>query len=558
MPDKITDRRHNEWLSHHVKWRWLLDSWEGGDTYRYASYGVDYPYGLPVRNLIRHKREYPERPGEGAYVTGGLPLSPGFVAPTDDDYTLRLVRTPVPTFVAEAVDTHLSRIYAEEVKRESPDARLVEWWSDVDGHGTSIDQWMAETVAPLLMVLGCLDIICDHPPPPRGAAILTRADERNHKLDRCVAGVILPENMLWWELDETGRRYVECLVKEPGDDGADRYRHWTKSDWTLYDDKGEVLGDAPHPFGVVPIRRVFDQKRPRCRNVGLPRYEVIAEYQKEYYNRDSELILSDTTQAHPLLQGPEDFVQADGTVPIGPNWLLPKKKTTTSSTPSYEGFDVVEFPKDGAESIRLNKVDLRDAADRAALLIKPAGAAGTTGNTVAQSGISKRLDQSSGNNLLAKIGGNLGRAELVIAELALTVLYDKPPDDKATAAIVVQYPRSFDLMSAAELATDVDAFQVALAKAGACPGTEGRLLGRFARLMLPGLDDSDYAEIDEEIDKFLDQQSAARAAAMEAAKAVANAPPAAPSPSGEPPNGRTESGDGAAQSPEPGGPAPGA
>jgi hypothetical protein len=193
-------------------------------------------------------------------------------------------------------------------------------------------------------------------------------------------------------------------------------------------------------------------------------------------------------------------------------------------------------------------------------LIKPAGAAGTTGTTVAQSGVSKRLDQSSGNNLLAKIGGNLGRAERVIAELALTVLYDRPPDDKATAAVVVQYPKSFDLMSAAELATDVDAFQVALSKAGACPETEGRLLGRFARLMLPGLDDADYDEIDQEIDTFLDQQSAARAVAQRAATAVAQATLAAPSPSGENANGRTEPGDGAAQSPEPrsGGGAPGA
>ena len=44
--------------------------------------------------------------------------------------------------------------------------------------------------------------------------------------------------------------------------------------------------------------------------VGLLRYEPIAEIMREFYNRDSELVLSDTTQVHPLFQGPEDFIRA--------------------------------------------------------------------------------------------------------------------------------------------------------------------------------------------------------------------------------------------------------
>ena len=131
----------------------------------------------------------------------------------------------------------------------------------------------------------------------------------------------------------------------------------------------------------MPIVRVFDRRKPRCRNIGQSRYEGIAERQREYYNRDSELILSDTTQAHPLLQGPEDYVQPDGSVPIGPGWLLPKKKNTQGGSATYEGFDIVEFPKDGAESIRRNKADLRDDVDRDASLVRtrPAAAAGAVG-----------------------------------------------------------------------------------------------------------------------------------------------------------------------------------
>src|SRR5262249_5629802 len=152
-----------------------------------------------------------------------------------------------------------------------------------------------------------------------------------------------------------------------------------------------------------------------------------------------------------------DYVQADGTVPIGPNWLLPKKKNSTGTSTTYEGFDVVQFPKEGADSIRLNKADLREAADRAALLLKPAGSGGSTGLTVAQSGISKRLDQAAGNDLLSKIATMLGRAEEQISELALLVLDDgRFEDDRET--VKIHYPTQFDLFTAEELAGTIAQF----------------------------------------------------------------------------------------------------
>ena len=96
-------------------------------------------------------------------------------------------------------------------------------------------------------------------------------------------------------------------------------------------------------------------------------------------------------------------MQADGTIPIGPSWLLPKKKNTQGGAATYEGFDVVDFPKDGAESIRKNKADIRDDVDRDSALVKPTGATG-----VAQSGLSKMMDHADGNNRLAKIAKVLG------------------------------------------------------------------------------------------------------------------------------------------------------
>jgi hypothetical protein len=501
---ELIRRRHPEWREHQLRWRWLLDSLEGGERYRQAVYGHDLR-GQPIRNLIRHKREYPDPRESGAIFSDpalfgrdrfSLDLDPAAMA-TDDDYELRRARTPVPTFVAEAIDTHLSRIYAREVKRVGDD-RLMAWWSDVDGCGTTIDQWMAETVAPLLLTLGQLDLAFDHPALPDGVEVETRLDAERLGLDRCVASYILPENMLWWRLDPTGQRYAECLIREFHEDlegTRERYRYWTDDESTLYEADGTVISVTPHPFGRVPIVRVFDRRKPRCKNIGQPRYEGVAERQREYYNRDSELILSDTTQAHPLLQGPEDFVQADGTIPIGPSWLLPKKKNTQGGATTYEGFDVVDFPKDGAESIRKNKADIRDDVDRDSALVCPTGREG-----VAQSGLSKAFDHVECNNRLARIAKILGRAEELIAQMATIVLDD---GRVAPAPSLVIYPTEFDLFTAADMATATASFQELVAGAGALPFIEGLMLAKLMRLCLPGLGDAQYAQGDAELSAYL-------------------------------------------------------
>ena len=348
LPDGRTlDQPHPEWLLHQLRWRWLLDSWEGGEAYRMAVYGFDI-HGMPVRNLIRHKREYPSSFDANYSPQTGRPAGTDQASQaTDDD--LR----------AEA-GAHARAHLRRRGGRGPPGADLQPrgpprgprpacrpgggTWT---ARATSMDQWMSGTIAPLLLVLGQLDIIIDHPPVPEGEEIRSRADEVRLGLDTCVASYILPENLVWWTLDRLGG-YDECLVREVQDDGQVRWRYWDARVWALFDQAGKPLGGpVEHPFGRVPIVRLFDRRRPRCRNIGLPRYESIAELQREYYNRDSELILSDTTQAHPLLQGPEDYVQADGTVPIGPNWLLPKKKNSNGAGTTYEGFDVVAVPQGG-------------------------------------------------------------------------------------------------------------------------------------------------------------------------------------------------------------------
>ncbi len=553
--ETVIRRRHIDFLQHQIRWRWLLDSYEGGDRYRNAVYGPDRK-GLPCRNLFRHRREYPD-PQQfpvvyGGFVGGlaatsgetqnlGFGPYPGMLGADsaataqDDDYELRRARTPVPEFVAEAVEIHLSKVYDQEVTRDGP-ADLVEWWKDVDGRGTPIDDWMRETIAPLLLVLGCLDVCLDFPAVPPGEIIRTRADEIRLGLDKCVAAYILPENMVWWRCDKAGR-YVECLVREYQDpsDRIDvdsrgepldcegrgeiseawrknyvRFRYWKSDESILFSYDGEILERLPHSFGRVPIVRLIDLKKHRTPSIGKSRYEAIAELQREYYNRDSELILSDTLQAHPLLSGPEDYCKADNTLSIGPGYVLPKKKNSESG--AYEGWEYTSPPKDPAASLRTNKQDLIDMKDRRACLTKPAGSAAGSGGgqggwTVAQSGVSKQLDAAAGHKLLASIAKSLARAERFIAEYALLVLRRQPVTASERETIRVIYPARFELFSASELIDGLTRMQQSFKQAGTAPQTEGLGYKSIIRQLLLGLPDEEYAALDHEIDSILATKS---------------------------------------------------
>lgn len=567
--EDIVKRWHPNWRASDLKFRWLMDSMVGGDRYRNAVYGYERDQYLPVRNLIRHPREYPDpqtlssswyNGTAGAFLPTGLSGAEtalgldGMISPFgpipgytgshphstahDDDYEYRRSRTVPPNFVGEASGIHLGKIYDQEVRRDGPGG-LVDWWKDVDGRGNPIDDWFREKVAPLFLVLGCLDILLDHPRPPKGEKVATRADELRLGLDRCVASHILPQNMIWWNLDAAGR-YDRCLVREYTDpserydldgDGNEidpnypekgrdrkrakaakkwkdsyvRWRYWNAEESVLLNFVGdEILERTPHQFGMVPIVRLIHRTDPHADNMGLSEYQTIAEHMSEYYNLDSELKMSNSLQAHPFLSGAEDFCKADNTLSVGPGYILPMKYKDGK----YQGWEYVSPPKDPAESLRKDKQDIRDAVDRDACLAKPAGA--VTGTTTGQSGVSKEMDAHTGHKKLTGLSKSLAKAERQVAEYALMVLMNRPVTALGKAvreSISIVYPAKFNLRNAAELADIGIKFQQILAAAGDCPEIEGAILKDLAQDALANRPDDQYDEFDAEIDRVMESKS---------------------------------------------------
>jgi hypothetical protein len=201
---------------------------------------------------------------------------------------------------------------------------------------------------------------------------------------------------------------------------------------------------------------------------------------------------------------------------MGPGWVLPKKKNLSESGgASYEGYDILEFPKGSVDSLRVNIADLNDQADKCALLTKPAGAAGTDGKSVAQSGISKRLDSDDGNTYLSEVASCLAKAERQIAEMFLLVDGNGQVNPADVETIQVVYPKDFDLYSPDELSGLIAEWQAVLATAGGTPGIEAAMLKRLLRLILLGAPDEAYLAYDVEIDLYLKAAAIARGEAAE-------------------------------------------
>lgn len=469
------------------------------------------------RNLIRHMRETPPTPTGNQDQNYEGSAAKALEAAAVSTYDLRLARTPVPTFVAEVVDKWLSRVYRREIKREGPTAAK-DWWADVDGLGTTIDEWMTDIVAPLIVTLGQLDVLVDHPPRPAGEVVATQADVRRLGLGAVRAQIILPENMLWWRTDYNGE-YVECVVLERYEDPDGktqcRYRHWTPVDSVCYDKDGRTVEDAvPHPYGRPPIVRAFDRRKFRCANSGQSRIEGIAERQREYYNTDSDLILCGVMTASPPLSGPVDYLTNQYEIVVGPGFVLPK----FPGAGGYEGWEYVTHEHEGDESVRKNLDRRRDDVDREAGLTKPAGVNGS-GQTARQSGVSKQLDSEDGNNLLAKIAKALAKAERRIAELVLHVAADGRLAEAPGEAIVVTYPTGFNLYSGEEQLRLIGKYQDLKSGVGETPLADARMLKRAIRIVLDGTDDEEFEPLDDEIDQLVAAKKEAADQAAEAAMA---------------------------------------
>lgn len=179
-------------------------------------------------------------------------------------------------FAATIIEAMKSALFRGEVSRRvGEDAAddqaltdLEQWWENVDGHGTGIDDFM-RMVWDIAATFGYVAIYLDRPAAATPAA--TKADE-----PWPVLRFYTPMDVIDWRQDDQGAltaiRFVEP-AEEPGIDQLFRpqlqYRTVTKEYWALHDQQGKLVDKASHSLGTLPVAVLYSQRRPLTPFVGL-------------------------------------------------------------------------------------------------------------------------------------------------------------------------------------------------------------------------------------------------------------------------------------------------
>ena len=230
----------------------------------------------------------------------------------DDDYEPARARTPIPEFVAEAVEIHLAKVYDQEMARGPGGFDGLVAAASMAAALRSMTRWARRSrPCSRARLPGCL---------PRHSPGAARRDNRYESrrispgLDKCIASYILSQNMIWWRTDTAGR-YVECLVREYANpsDRIDYDAAWPRHRPRRPRQHRRGLAAQLHSLSALERNRIdpvqlrrFGNRPARAASVwqgthgpadrleeashadiGKSRYEAIAEYQREYYNRDS-------------------------------------------------------------------------------------------------------------------------------------------------------------------------------------------------------------------------------------------------------------------------------
>ncbi len=398
----------------------------------------------------------------------------------------------------------------------------------MDGRGTDINEWMRETVAPLLIALGMVDLYFDHPSlgmtasaqEPQApafvgsdAAIQSEADVIAANLKGCTVQVILPSNVLWYELDYTGKYYTQILVREydtvPQDKGYDRYvetfRHWTGSGWTLYGLDGNIIGEGVHRYGRVPIVRAFDRRHVRIPHAGDPRFLGIVEKCREYFNVESEMIYAMDMQCFAMLQAPPvEFNEAGDAIPVGVGMVLYMVADPNNGAPV--GYSYIAPPVEPLRAVMDRLDNIAADIDMEAGLNRPSSAAQKGGRTYPASGISKAFDQEEGNTILAGIAMALEACEYLAAEFAATVLMDGVPAPDVLSAVQVVYTKQFNLLRYDEMSVMSAEFVNFRDACGLIPTVEKHILKWMTGYMIRDADPAERAVMNKEIDAYVDEK----------------------------------------------------
>ena len=403
---KFIDTRHEYYDDFCDRWRFYLNSYEGGLDYLEAGY------------LFRHFRE------------------------NELDYQDRRMRSYYYNFCRTVVDTYVSHIFYQSnavFRGNSGIQDYDRFLADVDGRGNSMHIFMQEQVAPAAQLFGHVNVLVDKPIVNR--QLSSRAEEELLNI-RPYLAVIYPENLVDFKLDSKGN-FVWARIRETAPSSDDpfqteneeyrwRYRTWTVDRWHLHDENGELISSGQHRLGRVPIVTVYNVESKKYPRFGVSTLADIAPINRSIFNWCS---LNDEflyRQCFNILA-----------VPQAPGSKLKKIGTKNALTFPYDAAKTPFYiypPVEPGEYLLKNINDAIVQIYRIAVL----GTYELGRARQVQSGLSKAYDFQRANQNMMKKARNLEKAEAEIGDI-----WGLWTNRKGFQP-VVEYPTEFNINDLAE------------------------------------------------------------------------------------------------------------
>jgi hypothetical protein len=503
-------------------WKLLAESYEGDGGY------------LDGTNLVPHPRElvYPL-------------LSDGTIDPNKnpiekDKFRRRRQLARYENFAQALVDLMVDHQYTHSITRTFGDDKtdavqqelaakqpITEWWKNVDGLGTSIDDWMKQTQV-LANVFGHVFVVMDRPlatTPPQTAAEEGRPYLR----------VYTPLDALDWLAPQhklTAVKFIEAQertsLQEASTFAADtanstllaqgaanstprvQYRVWTDTEWTLYNAEGGRVDGKAHGLNELPVLVFYSHRRARLPILGRSLLRDPKLF-KDHFNLVSE--------AREILRG-QTFSMLK--VKLGEAEEIGEAR---SNLGNHAGIDSVLFTKGDAEYIAPPdgpvKAILDEIRNVERKMFRLIGIGEDTDSHAPETEGSRRLKAMDLNRLLAGHAAEAQRFEMAIARLWFLWTYgpDAGQSRWEKAQLTIQHPDEFYVEEMADTITNtLEALEVPM-------GEKYSVLVRVRAIkrILPDLNEDDAKDIEQQIKDLAASEAASEEANRQALVAAQEA-----------------------------------
>jgi hypothetical protein len=425
-------------------WRQLRDVREGTGGFLTGDYLVAHP-----REWLDHSVKQTDSDGVERWVPNSSPTIPS------PKLRARRKLASYENFAATLIETMKSALTREQPVRRVGDGAseaetpLEQWWQNVDGAGTHIDDFMS-TCEDIALTFGHMFAYMDR---PENTDAETAADQPMPFLR-----VYTPLDAWDWMVDDLGQLVaIKFAEIAPRKDFVAAWRPELQcrvldlQGWRLYNQKGALVGQGEHQMGVLPVVPLFSNRRPLAPYIGA---SVLGDPKLfiDLYNLKSEVRELLRNQTFSILN-----------IPLGTGDQAMSVQDAQAMMGSTGGTNNVLFSGTAAAFIQPEPTNIESYHNEMARVLRSifrlASLTWEADSKDAEAEGSLKLKREDMNIRLAKYADEMEKADYGLAKLFYRAHYgaDAGATKFENEDVQVKYPDNFDMTPFDEVLEQADA-----------------------------------------------------------------------------------------------------